>query len=277
MRRFLISLGLSLALFSPAHAVWDVTTPPGTESKSLGDDRIREFKQDVQTALENEGTFPGGDTTNPRYTWKPSTGTTTDRDDLTGDDRPLGKIFINKSSAAVEQWNGTSWDRIASYIPEGAQMLFVGSSCPDGFTIDTSSAGYVIRTATDSTGGQVGGTSDVSTTTYAHTHTANDHVHDMAHTHTIPAHQHVLDYSSGSGATIGGEVTSSNSDGADLGTSASAAGTSRLIKNETKVDGGGGTTSTDSRGNTGGSSDLGMTTATGPILKYMNVLICTKD
>ena len=36
---------------------WDNTTPPGTESIGLGDDRIRSMKTSVQEALDNEHNF----------------------------------------------------------------------------------------------------------------------------------------------------------------------------------------------------------------------------
>ena len=37
---------------------WDNTTPPGTESIGLGDDRIRSLKTSVQEFLDNEHNFP---------------------------------------------------------------------------------------------------------------------------------------------------------------------------------------------------------------------------
>lgn len=109
MRTFLKALGAVIAIMSavPIFATWDVTTPAGSESKSLGDDRIREFKTDIQTALDHEGVFPGSDTSSPRFVHVPSTGTTADRP--TGNDRPVGKTFVNTSSKSWEMWNGSDW------------------------------------------------------------------------------------------------------------------------------------------------------------------------
>lgn len=107
---------LFLGLAAPLHAVWDVTTPAGSEAKSLGDDRIREFKSDIQTALQYEGDFPGPDTTNPRFLYTPSTGTTLLRP--TGSTNTArGMLFINKSSGTIEQYNGSTWDVVATTIP----------------------------------------------------------------------------------------------------------------------------------------------------------------
>ena len=98
------------------HATWDVTTPAGSESKSLGDDRIRELKSDIQNALQYEGDFPGDDTSDPRFFYTPSTGTTSQRP--TGStNTAVGMLFINKSSGTIEQYNGSGWDVVATTIP----------------------------------------------------------------------------------------------------------------------------------------------------------------
>lgn len=100
---------IGLVIFSAqrSFATWDVTTPAGTEAKSLGDDRIREFKTDVQSSFQYEGDFPGTDTSNPRFIYTPSTGTTALRP--TGNDAPAGRLYVNLSSNTLEmsQGNGT--------------------------------------------------------------------------------------------------------------------------------------------------------------------------
>lgn len=94
-----------------ALAVWDTTTPTGNEAKSLGDDRIRELKTDVQTSLQYEGDFPGTDTSNPRFIYTPSTGTTALRP--TGNAAPAGRLYINLSSGTLEMSQGNgSWNAL---------------------------------------------------------------------------------------------------------------------------------------------------------------------
>jgi hypothetical protein len=109
MKKLLFGIMAVFVFAGVVCAEWDVTTPAGTEAKSLGDDRIREFKTDIQTALQAEGTFPGVDTSNPRYYWNPSTGTTAQRP--SGSTEAVnGRVFINTSSNTLEIYNGSSWD-----------------------------------------------------------------------------------------------------------------------------------------------------------------------
>lgn len=111
LKRVLFILGLVGTVYTLSFAVWDVTTPSGSESRSLGDDRIRELKTDVQTALQFDGDFPGSDTSNPHFTYTPSTGTTALRP--SGDDAVSGRLYINKTSGTIEQSYGTGgWQRI---------------------------------------------------------------------------------------------------------------------------------------------------------------------
>lgn len=106
MRKLIYGLML-IGLCGVAKATWDTTTPSGTEAKSLGDDRIRELKTDVQTALRHRGTFPGTDTANPKYWHKLSTGTTAGRP--SGTDTTVGDWRVNTSSNVIEIYNGSIW------------------------------------------------------------------------------------------------------------------------------------------------------------------------
>src|SRR5258707_14639839 len=98
---------LSLVL-SPGYclAAWDVTTPSGSEAKSMGDDRIRELKTDVQTALRFSGSFPGSNTSDPHYIPTVSTGSTASRP--SGNNVANGMLYINLSSACIEQYDGAN-------------------------------------------------------------------------------------------------------------------------------------------------------------------------
>lgn len=287
MKKHLILIA-ALFVSSPVFADWDVSTPNGSEAKSLGDDRIRELKTDIGEALEFGGVFPGADATNPRYFYTPSTGTTAFRP--TGDDRTTGMLYINKSSGVIEQYNGASWDIVAvstkpvgvgvAVIPTGSKIPFFQASCPDGWTQDTSAGGRVLR-STNSAGGGVGGSTDISTATFAHSHTVNSHTHDLAnHTHTTPAHQHQLDYDSSSGDlppddAVGTKIYSLNSDGSVLGagTSGTSGVTFRQIKNQTENSGSG--TSGAPNTNTSGSTAPGTDTQGALNVAYANIIICT--
>lgn len=104
IKHVLMAAGILAILFSvKCHAVWDVTTPQGTESKSLGDDRIREFKTDVQSALNTYGVFPGSDTANPKYYWTIQSGNTASRP---GNAVSTGTLYVNVSSNCIERYQG---------------------------------------------------------------------------------------------------------------------------------------------------------------------------
>lgn len=105
MRKIALFVGLLLAPIY-AHATWDASTPSGSESKSLGDDRIRELKTDIATALEFEGVFPGTNTSSPIYIWTPSSGTTANRP--TGLGLVDGRLYVNTSSGCLEHYNATT-------------------------------------------------------------------------------------------------------------------------------------------------------------------------
>lgn len=118
----LLLFALLLGPLQPAFATWDETTPSGTEAKSLGDDRIRELKIDIRTALDVEGVFPGTTTASPKFFYTPSTGTTAQRP--VGDMAPQGRLYINVSSATLEQAQSDgSWSALdvvpSSHITPG--------------------------------------------------------------------------------------------------------------------------------------------------------------
>lgn len=132
MRKYIgfIAFGVFLITMNVALAVWDATIPNGNEAKSLGDDRIRELKTDVQTSLDYEGSFPGSDTSNPRFIYTPSTGTTALRP--TGNAAPSGRLYINLSSGTLEMSQGNgNWNALD----------VVGSSTITGVDLAVSVAG----------------------------------------------------------------------------------------------------------------------------------------
>lgn len=115
----------------PSFAVWDKTLPLGSEAKSMGDDRIREMKTDIEDALEHQGSFPGPDTSNPRYINTVSSGTTADRPSGSTN-TAAGMFYVNTSSGCLEQYNGTTWDCVG---------LNTSTSTITSTMLDTSVAG----------------------------------------------------------------------------------------------------------------------------------------
>ena len=219
MKKLLISLIVLFGPWKAVYAVWDTTTPSGTEAKSLGDDRIREFKTDVQTALQHEGSFPGADTSSPHYIWTPSTGTSAQRP--TGSTNAVaGMLYINSSSNTVERYDGSTWSPIASLIPSGSVIPFYQSSCPTGWTRIMTSAvqNVALRSVIDGSGGTSDKTGvDISDPiTLRHSHNVNSHTHpvngttssDGAHTHTVTNTTASKVDPGGSGFTIVTSVTS---------------------------------------------------------------------
>lgn len=160
--RSLFILGMLTFASSKVLGSWDLTTPAGTEAKSMGDDRIREFKTDVQTTLQYEGDFPGSDTSNPRFIYTPSTGTTLLRP--TGNARATGMLYINISSGCVEQYDGTNWGCVgvltsSVVVPSNLNVSVAGNGLSGGggiplnVNVDTNSFVITNDTITIKAGG----------------------------------------------------------------------------------------------------------------------------
>lgn len=104
---------------------WNPAVPAGTDLVAQGDDVIREFKLDVQTALvategaplsQDAGAFPGADPANPKYHYRGLKGTTADRPAATH----YG-LYFNTTTGTIQRSNGTTWEDIAtSGIPAGS-------------------------------------------------------------------------------------------------------------------------------------------------------------
>lgn len=88
--------------------MWDITLPPGSEAISNGDNRIRELKTDLQTALQTYGSFPGTDPANPKYIWTIARGNTASRPAS-----PVtGQLYNNTQTFTLERYNGATWDDV---------------------------------------------------------------------------------------------------------------------------------------------------------------------
>jgi hypothetical protein len=108
-----------------ANVTWDSSweaVPAGSDNPSEGDDKIREFKENVRSRLEKEhdwGVSPGTFSTHGwhkagsamAYYDSDPDGNITDRPDgstaLDSDDQ--GRLAIDTTSNQLQYWNGTAW------------------------------------------------------------------------------------------------------------------------------------------------------------------------
>lgn len=155
---------------------WDVTSPAGTDNIALGDNVIREFKTDIQTALQAEGAFPVS-TSSPVFrprggkgatgsipsasdgglyydttlgTWFRSTGSQWEPiigiasgDTASRVSNPLlGTLYNNTETAFLERYNGSSWDELI-YAPDRS----TGTTVSKGGVAISSSSGSVSLTS----------------------------------------------------------------------------------------------------------------------------------
>lgn len=84
---------------------WNTAVPAGSDNINLGDNVIREFKTDVETALTEEGVFPGADTANPVYKWTGKRGNTAARPASPS----TGELYFNTQLEQLEYYDGASW------------------------------------------------------------------------------------------------------------------------------------------------------------------------
>lgn len=92
-------------------AVWDTSTPAGSDPANQGDDRIREFKVAVQDALRageadgDEALFPGPNpTTDPIFRHRGGYGATAGRPAAA-----VGGQYYNTDTGTLQRSNGSSW------------------------------------------------------------------------------------------------------------------------------------------------------------------------
>lgn len=239
--------------------VWDITTPLGTEALSNGDDRIRELKEDIQTALRGddadgtEAKFPGADPSNPVFRYRGLKGTNAARP-------AAGQygLYFDTTRNALQRDNGSSWEDIATVIPAGTVMLFYQAAAPTGWTQVITQDDKVIRVVAG-TGGGTGGTNPLSTA--VHTHTISS---DGAHTHVLAT--------TTSETSINTALTSALRVGID----ANLGDATTLIA---PLAGGGGTLNRKSATtNSNGAHTHGGATGSGAIdLAYVDVILASKD
>lgn len=162
---------------------WDVTKPAGTDNISNGDNIIREFKTDIQTALVandatlgDEGVFPVS-TTVPQYRYRGLKGTTAQRPTAGN----YG-LYFNTTTNQIERDSGVAWESVGGAFPPGTEMLFYQSSAPLGWTRSVAINDRIVRIVSAGAPGTTGGTwAAMAGTTGSsgdHSHTVNSHTHD---------------------------------------------------------------------------------------------------
>jgi hypothetical protein len=231
---------------------WDVNEPDDNEGINNGDNRIRELKIDLQTALRGnttdglEAKFPGADSSNPVYRYRGQKGTD-------GARPAAGQygLYFNTTRNVFQRDNSSSWEDVGTVIPAGTKMIFYQASAPVGWTAVSVNDRFLRVVTAGGSGGSTGGTVAASTS-LAHSHTVNSHTHTMAHTHTY------------SGTTDGPSGVDPDPNGTFSG--------GNIIHSHTFS----GTTSGVSTPNTGGSSP-GTDSQFAGAFAYADVIICTKD
>jgi microcystin-dependent protein len=110
---------------------WNAATPAGTDSIRDGDDAIRELKVDLAAALATEGVFPGADTANPVFRWKPRYGAQSARPAV--DAVNPGTTYYNTDRKILQRDSGTAWLDLTHMLPSGVVLDFPGTVLPDGY------------------------------------------------------------------------------------------------------------------------------------------------
>ena len=237
---------------------WDTTTPLVSESILNGDNRIRELKTDIQTALRGnasdgtEAKFPGSDTANPVYRYRGLKGNTAARP-------ASGQygLYINTTLNTLQRDSGSAWEDVATLIPSGTKMVFYQASAPTGWTAVSANDKF-LRVVTDGTTGGTTGGSVAASSTLAHTHTTGDFT---LTSNEMPAHTHTQIGSSGDGVGANTYLDTVVEDTGD--------GTHGIVSAEVTGSTGGG--AAHNHGNTGS------TAAASGGFAYADIIICTKD
>lgn len=179
-------------------AAYDTSTPAGSEAISNGDNRIRELKTQIQTALRGGtteglvGVFPGTNSSDPVYEYRGRIGTTASRPAASVD---VG-LYHNTTKNTIQRCNDSAWVDVATLIPSGTIMVFFQSAVPTGWTQNTSHNDKALRVVSGTGGGSGGAVGFAGLSASSHTLTESQ----------IPSHYHLLVRSDGTPTSL----TSSN-------------------------------------------------------------------
>lgn len=238
---------------------WDVTSPAGSDPISQGDDVIRTFKTDLQTALRASttdgaiGKFPGADAANPVYHYRGRKDTTVNRPAATDEG-----LFFDTTRQVLQRSNGSSYDDVGTVIPSGTKVPFYQAAAPTGWTAVAVNDKFLRVVSAGGSGGTTGGTHAASTS-LAHSHTVNSHSHTIGQ---VP-----LDYDiAASNLDVSGtQIASPDNDGDLMATGSAGTGNNRKIRNRLKS------------GQSTGAATPGTDTQFTGSFAYADVVIASKD
>lgn len=165
---------------------WNESIPDGSEDKTFGDDRIREFKADIRERLATEHTdiATSAGLVELRHLAGLCAvmfnGTTTEINALSSP--PRGAVAFDTTLRSWKYYDGATWVR-GDPIPSGTRMLLCQASAPTGWTQYTGLNDKMVRVVS-STGGGTGGSWTVSglssNTVVDHTHSVGSHTHGVS-------------------------------------------------------------------------------------------------
>jgi len=157
---------------------WDISTPIGADKVNKVAQQLREAKEAIEIAFEDEHHFPEG------YHKFPSDSVSPPNPDKIG----RWRYNPNVSYASLQRDTGTTWDNLtppANLFPSGITMLFCQITAPVGWTRKTTHDDRMLRVVSG-VGGGVGGTWGLilPNTTTTHTHTLTAYVGTIVHSIT---------------------------------------------------------------------------------------------
>lgn len=176
---------------------WDKTkptAPPTSETLKLGDDRIRETKEDFQNAVDDEKIFPGPNPLNAPVCYdKIPYGTLAQRPAANASNG--GRFYVNTDDGTIEYDSGGAWEAITcpkDLFPSGSVIAFYQASPPTGWSqmTDAGLNDVTIRIVSGP-GATTGGTDSISIPP-THDHGLVTGSQSIDHTHTNSGNQTVV-------------------------------------------------------------------------------------
>ena len=231
MRTFLLSFLCVSLLCSPVYAftdTYDISTPEGSESPTLGDDRIREAKRATQERLNVDHVFDlSGDTVDASTTGYHRSVHMVDQASNPANVAGHGIAFSKQVSSHSElHWrdddgtvtqitnNGALNSGVA--LPSGAIFFMISGSCPSGTTdVSATYADKFLRVS--ATAGTLAGSD-------THTHAAGSYA-GPSHTHSVSINT-LTSGGSGDPKFSGGSTAHAHTATTDAGGTGTVTGTS---------------------------------------------------
>jgi hypothetical protein len=168
---------------------WNKLEPLASESLKLGDDRIRETKEEFQNAMDDEKIFPGPDPLNNPVCYDKILCDTTVNRPAASASYP-GRFYVNTTTGTIQMDNGGAWIDITppkDIFPSGSVIPFYQATAPTGWSqlTDASFEDITLRVVS-TVGGSLGGTDSIKTPpTHDHDGVSGSENIDHIHLNTI--------------------------------------------------------------------------------------------